>query len=177
MMIGTGMMIFLMILFILVVAGITFAVKWPEMKQIREKRIAAEKSGDLVKRGASFYEDEETLTAHIQDMRAFAQALTTAIEKTDVCTFSGDYNGEVIFVGKKIKWRAHLVRLQTEDDSVKYAFSMLDYEQTQLSSTANTMYFALDMNYVLTAIEKTFLQFDPNTKVETRALNIVSRSK
>lgn len=179
MMFGTGMMIFLIILLIVVVCGITILVKYPEMKKIRDKRIAAEKSGDLVKREVSFYENEEFLTCKVPaDMQAFCKELTARIQKADVCQFSGDYNQQVIFVGKNIKWRARLTRLQTDDpNTMKYVFGMLDYQQTQLSGTANTMYFALDMNYVLTAIERTFLQFDPDTKVETRAIDLKTTYK
>lgn len=165
-----GLMVFLIILFILVVAGITLAVKWPSMKAEREKRIRAEQNGDLIKRDAGFYKDEEIFTAHIPDMKAFGGAMTEALRGTGVCNLSGSYDSTVSLGGTKRSWQARLVKLESDGDMVRYSFGVTHYTD----STNEVMGMALDLNYVLTAMEKTFLKFDPNTKVETKAIDFKS---
>lgn len=166
----------LLIFGVTIVIGVLYCVLNPKTREARQKRIEAEKSGALMKRDPYFYKDMEIFTAQIRDFNAFCTAMTAAVSKTQVCSFSGDYNGKVVYLGTKISWSVVLERLPSNDGFVRYSLGMEEYRQTQLSDAANVMALANDLNYLFTAIERTFLSFDPNTKVAKEAIQFKHRS-
>lgn len=174
---GGCFLILFIIILVVVVAAITLAVKLPEAKRIRAKRLEAERNGMLIKRRASFYEDKEFFKSYIQDPNSFFNALTANVQATGVCSFSGNYNSRIVYNGLKVRWTVVLERLQSNDGSMIFSLGLTHYEQTQLSSVADVSALHLDLNYLYTAIERTFLQFDPNTQLTLQAINFKNNSK
>ncbi|MBQ9898217.1 MAG: hypothetical protein IJM44_02020 [Ruminococcus sp.] len=159
------------ILFIVVVMGITLAVLLPGAIEDGKKRKAALASGDLIKRNPSFYKDKEFFKANIQDQDAFFNALSEAVKRTQVCSFSGNYNSSVVYRGNRGQWSASLVRLQSDDGSVMFSFGLSNYTSGGRTESMQLARMSMDLNFLLTAIEKTFVQFDPQTQVNVQAIN------
>lgn len=138
--------------------------------QNAKKYKASLQSGKILKREASFYEDKEIFRAFIGDQSAFYNALTEAIKTAGVCSSSGNYNSTVSFKGSN--WSAQLTRLQSEDGSTMYSFGVTNIQY----GGGRTQYFnPYDLNVLLTAIEKVFLQFDINTLVYFQAINFKTK--
>lgn len=156
--------------------AIGLAQTLPKMKGQRAKNQAAMASGDLIKRDTNFYKDKEFFVAHIEDQQAFYSALSAAVAKHGVCRASGNYGSRVVFQGIRGKWSAELVRIPSNDGTVRYSFSLSNFEQTGASSFADEQMMSVDLNYILTAIERTFLQFDPRTQVSAQAIAFRSDS-
>lgn len=152
------------LIFILVLIAI-FAIAGYFGKKKREQLLA---EGKIVNRKWDFYKDKEIFKANIQNPRAFYDSLTAAAQSTQVCSMSGNYNSEVIYKGRSGDWTASLVRLQTNDGSMAFSFGLTWYRSADSARTF--------INLLLTAIEKTFIQYDPNTQVTLEAISFQTKS-
>lgn len=150
--------IFAVFVGICVIAGY-FGVK-------KNKKLIAE--GKIIKRNASFYKNKQFFKAFINDQQAFFSALTASAQNTGVCSLSGDYNSTMVYRGRS--WTARLDRLQSDDGSLMFAYAL-----TQFDEYRGMPKHMVDFNIMLTAIEKVFVQFDPNTQITEQAINFKTK--
>ncbi len=166
---GAGKEVHMVILVIIIVVAVAIGVYIgvQNTKKFKESL----QCGKVLKRSANFYEDKEIFRAFIGDQQSFYNALTEAINTAGVCSYSGNYGSAVNFSGKN--WSAQLVRLQSDDGSTMYSFGVTNIHY----SGGRTQYFnPYDINLLLTAIEKVFLQFDINTLVYFQAINFKAKN-
>ena len=156
-----------MYLFIIVI--IAFAVWYglKERKKIKEQMA----QGILIERDAGFYEYEETFMLH-GDWDAVWGALRKA-----------DYHGS-ISAGDKLKgvcavdyksaqFTAKFSQINSESpDTQIYKFRFASWE-----SRKGIPYGLNQMNILLTTVEKTLLQIDPNTQISTKKLDFKTKHK
>lgn len=128
-----------------------------------KKRNQLMAEGKIIKRNANFYKNKQLFKSFINDQQAFFNALTTAVRGTGICSVSGDYGSTVVYNGKT--WTAHLERLQSNDGSLMFSYMLIKYEEYR--GIPKNM---ADFNIMLTAIEKVFLQFDPDTQITEQVI-------
>ncbi len=147
------------VIIIIVAIGIGVVLGMQNVKKQKELLTA----GKIISRN-KFYTQEEFLYCNITDFDGFCSSMSLAINDAGVCNSSGSYNSIVNYKGSK--WTAQLVR-HNKDDGPMYSVKFTSYDANKYDIPVNV----LDMNVFLTAVEKTFLQFDPNTKFKERAVS------
>ena len=136
------------------------------LRVTRVKKLTAE--GKIIKRKYNFYKNKQIFKSFISDEQGFYQALTNSVQRTGVCSFSGNYDITVTYRGRS--WTARLDRLQSDDGSLMFAYALVQFDEYR-----GTPKNAMDFNIILTAIEKVFLQYDPNTKITEQAINFKTK--
>ncbi len=136
------------------------------LRVTKVKKLTAE--GKIIKRKYNFYKNKQIFKSFISDEQGFYQTLTNNVESTGVCSFSGDYAGTVTYRGRS--WTARLDRLRSDDGSLMFAYALVQFDEYR-----GTPKNAMDFNIMLTAIEKAFLQYDPNTSITEQAINFKTK--
>ena len=127
-------------------------------------------SGQIVNRRAGFEEYAEIFTIKEMPFSEIANALKGAdyYKKANVSV-----NSEKEAVGfSGAGWTAHIYHMK--DDMSRNAYC---FEFTGWQTRKGMNYETNAMNTVLTAVEKTFLQLDPDTQVSSKKIEIKTRSK
>ncbi len=129
--------------------------------------------GKIIKRKMFFYKMKYNYVARIEDKAAFFAALTDAVKATGVVSYmEGDYETQMNYSGKR--WQASLIR--TDDGEIEKVVSF-SFQLTQYSQSRYAGPNVYHLNMLLTAIEKTFLAFCPNTRITSEAITWKGSSK
>ncbi len=161
----------LAILLIVIAVAIGVPIGLKRAKQQREDMA----NGKIVKRPYEYFKNAEIFTADITDQQAFQDALTSAVRATGYCSFSGNYSSSVEFRGAGNAWKAALICKENNGNHVVYYMGLTHYEHSNRGGSIGII--SLQYNYVLTAVEKTFLQFDPKTQVTLEAIDFKTKTK
>lgn len=125
--------------------------------------------GRILKRDITFVETAEIFTLSGAEFNSVVEAIrNTDLSGTGA---SADQNLEkqaVLFKGSD--WSAQLYRMENDGDKAVYCFNFLKW-QTYRGMPQNHV----PMNLLLTAIEKMFLQLDPNAQVQASRMKSSSR--
>ena len=145
-----------------IIAGVGFFVA-PLFKQADEMFA----SGAIIRRDANFMENVQRFTLSKVGMDNLIAAM-----KNEGLPFSGlewkTGNGDMGFRYKD--WTAHLVKLDGGDNTDKYEFGFSQWQTNKYGVTL------MQMNQLLTAIEKAFFKLDSNTIVQTKRGKIYTKS-
>ena len=147
------------ILTIVIVVGIVVA------KYFMNKRLTEE--GKIVERKGTFWEEE-----HLFTTTATYEAVREAVGKTSFSDCKADvypdYNGEKSILFKSIDaWNAEVEYCGEQDGKHQFKFSFLVWKYDGTYS----------MNIILTTIERLFLSLDPSTTVQTRRMQVKTKTK
>ena len=152
---------------VLVVAALVLGVILG-LKQ-REKMNQHIADGRMIKRDIRFIETEELFTLSGGDFqRVVSEIQATSFAGTGVSIQKNDAKQAIQFQGSG--WAAQLWRQADSGENAVYAFCFTRWK-THRGIPLNHM----EMNMLLTAVEKMFLRIDPNTQVQTRALTTKTR--
>ena len=125
-------------------------------------------SGQIIKRRAGFVEYAEIFTIKEMPFSDIAAALRGA-NYYGKANLSFNSEREAVGFGGA-GWAAHLYHMN--DDILRNAYC---FEFTKWEMRDWMILEGIAMNIVLTTVEKTFLQLDPNTQVSSRKMEIKSR--
>jgi len=127
-------------------------------------------AGRMIKRDISFVETAEVFTLSETDFKNIVDMIKKAdLSDTGVSAESNSEKQIVLFKAKG--WAAQLHRLVEEREKCAYCFTFTAW-QTYRGMPQNHV----QMNLLLTAIEKVFLSIDPNTQVQASRTKTKSKS-
>ncbi len=127
------------------------------------------KEGEIISRRNNFMEQAEIFTLTLEDVSRITEGIRSLPYGTMSVSVKGSSETQQFrFTGTR--WKARLFRLPDEGGQAVYRFEFTEWK------THNGMAEdALNMNRLLTALEKMFLSVDPNTAVRTEALELNSK--
>lgn len=153
----------IVIIVVAVVAGIVVLI----IRQMRFRRMKEE--GKVVKRSYAYEREAEIFTLSNADFGKVVEALQqTDLSKSHISWGSSGESQTISF--QTYCWKAELFRLENEGELFRYQFQFTHWE-THNGGIKNYT----NMNVLLTAVEKLFLQLDPNTKVATERQKVHSK--
>jgi hypothetical protein len=131
-------------------------------------------SGRMIARPNNFIETKEIFSLQSVDFMQIVEALQKT-DLSDVRLTGMKYNAaekRVNFSGS-YGWTAILYALQSDEPGIdKYNFNF-----THWNSRNSVPQGAVEMNILLTQIEKIFVSLDPNTKVNTERMTLKTKTK
>jgi len=134
----------------------------------RRKKLIA--SGQIVERGSDFYRYTEIFTVGDVSFERVASAMRDTYFY-NAANVSIDSSQEAVRF-KGADWTAWLYRNKDETERNAYSFCFTHWEARN-----SIPYGYMNMNTVLTAVEKTFLNLDPNTQVSSKKNSISTKHK
>ncbi len=129
------------------------------------------RTGRIIKRQAHFWEDSELLysAASYPDVLA-------ALEKTDFSFcgvhISANVGGRARVLFERLGWKAALDYYGENSGEHAYAFQFLSWKVRNYAAQDTT-----NMNMLQTAVEKMFLQLDPDTEAEIRRSKVKTKTE
>ena len=150
------------VLIVVVVFAIAIPLGISEGKN--NKRLLDE--GKIMRRGSKWPEKGEEFTSRIGSMQALHDALDAM---NNPCPMEGN-TSKLIFKGPS--YSAVLYRVAFDEPS---GIAIYRFEFTSMKINGVRYENDIEMNYLLTAIEKVFLGLDPNTGVKTYELDLKTR--
>ena len=153
---------FLITLFVFGLIGVALYYYYTKQKALLE-------SGQMVKREADFYKNEEIFT-----MKPISfEEMTNAIQNADFSAMrvSANVNSEkkyIVFTGSS--FHAVLQEKESTKENAVYGFSLHDWHGRNGAAPI------MDINILMTAVEKAILGPDPETKVTSAPINYKSKT-
>lgn len=125
--------------------------------------------GKIISRRTDFAEDAEEFTFRAVEPAQITEAVK-ALDYGDMHAGMKGSSERQIFKFTGSGWAAQLYRMEAEDAQMRYRFEFTNWK------TRNGMpQDALNMNKLLTAVEKVFLSFDPSAQVRAVPLELKTR--
>lgn len=130
----------------------------------REKKLRSD--GKMIHRKRGFVEEAEEFTLSLNNPAAVAEKLRKLSYQEMKVTMSSDRDNQSFhFSCSRCSWNARLFIKENTEGRITYCFEFLNWQQK-----GSTVVGDLCMNLLLTAIEKMFLELDPQTEVQTHLL-------
>lgn len=148
------------------VIGITAAVAY--IMYWRKKKLYD--SGQIIKRNLDYLKQVHYFSLKNGDWERVWKVLKDT-DYHEVVSMARDSQKPLIHY-KGANWSAQLYKCKTEDGKDCYGFQFLNWVERQ-----GMIQYEPYMNTLLTAIEKTFLQLDPQTEVSTEYVDTKSKPK
>lgn len=140
------------------------ALLW--MMHTRYKKLAAE--GKVVRRSSRFQEEAEDFICSMERAEQVAERIRQ-LPYAEM-KISLDVRGGQSFQFAGIRWRAELCFREIKDGKHVYTFQFLNWNMHN-----GMLMHEAQMNMLLTAVEKMFLDIDPDTQVQTRLVETKTR--
>ena len=158
------MWILIIVAIIAVVIGVTIGLK--QRGKINELL----EEGRMIKRDISFVETAELFTLATVSFDGLIEAVKKMdLSGTGVSIDSNSTKQALLF--KSTGWSAQLYRMEEDGDKSIYCFSFLNWRTYRGIPQDH-----IQMNILLTEIEKAFLRIDPNTQVQTSKLKLNTKT-
>ena len=155
-------MIWFVLLIVAAVMGFVFYFSLKSQKQLLA-------DGKIIGRRIDFMESAEEFILTSVDPGSVTEAVK-AMDYVDMRAKMQGNNEQQFFEFTGSNWTARLHRLSNDDAQTVYRFEFTSWK------THNGMpRDALSMNKLITAVEKVFLGFDPNTQVRTVPLEFKTK--
>lgn len=127
-------------------------------------------SGRIVKRSGLWYENAEQFTLSGADFDRVVKGIQASdLSGTGVSVSKSDEKKALWFASST--WRAVLHKMENAGDKDVYEFSMLHWKEHN-----GVVQTGVEMNLLLTAIEKVFVAIDPGTQVTTRPIHVKTKT-
>jgi hypothetical protein len=131
---------------------------------------ALTESGRIVKRGGNWYENAEQFTLSGADFERVVKGIQASdLSGTGVSVSKNDQKQALWFTTST--WRSVLRKLENAGDKDVYEFSMLHWKEHN-----GVVQTGVEMNILLTAVEKVFVSIDPATQVTTRPISVKTKT-
>jgi|GEM_PF-5908007 len=159
-----------MYLVFLVIFAVLYFIFAPIYNQAAEQGESLMKDGLIINRDIDFMKDAQTFSLSNISMNTLIAAM-----KNNGLPFDGLEwkTGENVMTFTYRTWDAQMVKLDDNDDGVRWEFSFLSWERMQYGGAVDFT----PMNMLLTAVEKSFVALDSNTKIQTERIKINTNSK
>lgn len=125
--------------------------------------------GTIISRRTNFMENAEVFTLRAVDPAQVTEAVK-ALDYSGMHTGMKGSSQQQIFKFTGATWGAKLFRLNADEEQMCYRFEFTNWK-THNGTPQN----GLDMNKLLTAVEKMFLSFDPGTQVAAMPLELKTK--
>lgn len=126
-------------------------------------------SGQIINRGTRFMESAEIFTLNTPDPAAVSSSVKSFAVYEKGVSMKGS-TADQIYTFNGGSWAAKLKMMSSADGKSVYRFEFTSWK------TSNGMpQDAINMNRLITSVEKMFLAFDPNTQVSTEALDFKTK--
>lgn len=138
----------------------------------QERQMTSE--GKIINRSHRFIEQAEDFTIICDDPAIVSGKLESLplSEMNVKMAFDGQHVFQFSFTHPSGNWTAVLHRIDAPAGQLAYSFNFTHWKVSDLGVIGE-----LQMNMLLTAIEKMFLSIDPNTQVKTRLLETKTSHK
>lgn len=157
------------IAWIIIIAAVAIGLIIGISNGMKTKKLAEE--GKIIHRQSSFWESKEFFTTSATYKQIKEKIRDNSFDSCPV-SIQFDNNGRQSVLFKSGTWSASLDCLDTQGDKEVFRFNFLQWD------TRRGIPYGLDsMNVLMTTIEKIFLSIDPATTVETRKMEVKSKTK
>lgn len=129
-------------------------------------------SGQITKRSADFEKYAEIFTIRDIPFSNVLEALRSANYYGKVTLAFSSEKETIVFKGAG--WGAQLYHMREDTSRTAYCFEFTNWKTTNSWGVPDEQ---IAMNTVLTTVEKTILQLDPNTQVSTKKVEIKTKHK
>lgn len=128
-----------------------------------------ESQGKIIRREKGFNENAEIFTMGPIDKNQVTEGLK-AIGSTQKVSINGNTQSQSFSItgGSWSQWSARLKMMEANEEKTVYRFHFNQWKNNSHSTTPED---PTSMNMLLTAVEKMFVQIDPNTKVHTEPVS------
>ena len=152
----------------IVLGGLGVALVGLKLLQLKGES-KMEKQGKLVRREKGFNENAEIFTMGPIDQNKVTEGLKE-IGNSMRISINGNTNTQSFSItgGSWSQWSARLKLLEATEEKTVYRFLFSNWKSGAHSTAPED---PTSMNLVLTAVEKMFLNIDPNTKVHTEPVS------
>lgn len=152
-------------LVIVICAALIAVIVYFSMK--KHKQLVGE--GKIISRKPDFVKNAEIFTLHIPDFSLVTEGVK-AFPYGEIGTNLKGSSTEQRFNFTASSWGAKLFRTSGDGESAEYRFEFTNWSTRNGMPTA-----ALQMNMLLTAVEKLFLSIDGSTQVRTQPLELKTK--
>lgn len=136
----------------------------------KDKQLQSE--GKIIKRGMGFMEKAELFILELDDPDKVTKAVQEFPYSEMKVSVQSDEANQAFQFSNSYGWNARLYCTERNEQKVTYCFEFSHWE-TSNGAVQGGLY----MNMLQTAVEKMFLDIDPNTQVQEKALSVKTHHK
>lgn len=155
---------FMIIIIAVIILGVTLYVNTQKNKQLQSE-------GKIIERSADFMEKAEYFTLSLKDPEQVTEGVRKISYSEMAVSMKGDSEKQSFHFSNTWGWNARLYYTGEEDGKAVYCFKFLNWKKKDGFMIEGGIY----MNMLVTAIEKMFLDIDPDTQVTDKRLDIKTK--
>lgn len=154
---------------VLALSAVIIGISW-YFRQKKDEQLRSE--GKIIKRGLGFMEKAEVFLLDLDNPDQVTKGLQGFPYSEMEVSIKSDAAKQYFQFSNPYGWNARLYCVENRNSRATYRFEYLDWKENK-----GMVQGGLYMNMLQTAVEKMFLNIDPNTRIREELLNTTTKHK